>query len=46
MYGNYNWMQWVELPSNERAKTVAQYRLHSLIDAHVNAAAQQPKKGK
>jgi len=36
---NYNYMQWLELDSIERAFCVAQYRIHNLIEAHVSDAA-------
>lgn len=39
VYAHYNWMQWIELHWWERSMCVAQYRIHLLIDAHVNAAA-------
>lgn len=39
VYANYTWVAWQELDWQERATSVAQYRMHNLIDAHVNDAS-------
>lgn len=39
IYTNYNWSEWIELEVDERALLIAQYRMHNLIEAHVNDAA-------
>lgn len=38
VYTNYTWDRWQELDWLERATCVAQYRMHNLIDAHMNDA--------
>lgn len=36
IFGNYNWTTWLDsLTEEERAKTVAHYRLHASIEANV-----------
>ena len=48
VYCNYNPTQWRELPVEERAASVAQYRLHGIIETHgqdaVNKAVEQQQK--
>lgn len=39
IYSNYNWMQYQELDWQERAYTIAQYRMHNLIEAHISDAS-------
>ena len=39
VYCNLNWLQWLSVPADERAKCVAQYRLHYLVEAHSSDAA-------
>ena len=41
VFSHYNWMQWQELPWNERAEAVAHYRMHSLIESHMQQAIEQ-----
>ena len=38
VYCNYNLTEWDSLTGDEKAFCVAQYRIHNLIDAHVNEA--------
>jgi hypothetical protein len=38
VYCCYNWNQWVELDYDERVASLAHYRLHLLIEAHINDA--------
>lgn len=38
IFAHYNWTQWVELTWQERAQIVAHYRLHLLIQGHVDEA--------
>lgn len=35
VYGHYNWTEWAELDHLDRAGAVAQYRLHHMIESHV-----------
>lgn len=44
IYSHYNWTEWEQLHYSERAMCIAQYRIHMLIEAHVNAAAQTESK--
>lgn len=37
-FGNYSWSAWLELDYADRAVAVAHYRIHHLIEAHVNDA--------
>ena len=39
VYVGYTWMQWLDLPWHERAASVAHYRLHLAVDAHIQHAA-------
>lgn len=34
------WHIWIDLPWEDRSAAVAHYRLHLLVEAHVNEAAQ------
>lgn len=38
VYCNYNMIEWMQVAPAERAKAVAQYRAHSLIEANVSHA--------
>lgn len=38
IFGNYNWDQWFELSHVERVYCIAQYRMHSMIERHVQQA--------
>lgn len=45
IYCNYNWSEWMQLDWSERARAVAQYRSHNLIEAHVaDAIDKMPKR--
>jgi hypothetical protein len=41
VYANYSPQEWRNLDYSERALTVAQYRCHFLIEAHMSAAAER-----
>lgn len=46
VYCNYNMIEWMQIDYTERARAVAQYRSHSLIEAHVSDAVDKaPKRG-
>jgi hypothetical protein len=38
IYCNYNMLEWMQLDWTERARSVAQYRSHNLIEANVSDA--------
>lgn len=38
LYSGYTWPDWYNLDITERATCVAHYRMHMLIEAHVNEA--------
>lgn len=40
IYAHYNYTQFYQLEANERASCVAQYRMHFLIEAHVQQASE------
>lgn len=45
IYANYNWHQWVNLIDwYERAMCVAQYRLHHMIESHVQDKSNRASK--
>lgn len=51
LYVGHTWASWSELDSDERASCVAHWRMHLLIEAHVNEAvskynSSQAKSGK
>lgn len=41
VYVHLSWAAFQKLPTRERAKVIAHYRLHLMIEAHVNDAAFQ-----
>lgn len=44
VFAHYNWSDWCSLDWTERANAVAHYRLHSLIESHVNEAVERAQK--
>lgn len=44
VFGNYNYSQWQSLSSWERAAGVAHYRMHLLVESHVNEAVYKYQK--
>lgn len=44
IYCNYNMLEWMQIDWTERARAVAQYRTHSLIEAHVSDAIDKAPK--
>lgn len=41
VYANYNWRDWQDLDWYERAAAVGQYRMHHLIESHVQDKVQK-----
>lgn len=41
VFSNYTWKEWLSNEWQERAQAVAHYRLHHIIDSHVQQAAEQ-----
>ena len=46
IYCNYTLAEFDELPYSEKALSIAQYRLHNLIEAHVSYAANRRSHGR
>lgn len=44
IYCNYNWTEFTDISSQERAKSIAQYREHHRIEANMNDAAEKSSK--
>lgn len=40
-FAHYNWVSWLELTNVERVRTIAHYRVHRMVDQHVQHAIQQ-----
>lgn len=41
VFVGYRWTEWTELDYRERARSVAHYRIHLMIDAHTQEAVHQ-----
>jgi hypothetical protein len=40
-FAHYNWDEWLELTNGNRVRAIAHYRLHRLVDQHVQHALTQ-----
>ena len=41
VYAQTPWLEWTEMPAAERAASVAHYRMHLMIDSHINDAQEK-----
>ncbi len=46
VFSHYDWDRWTHLSWEARAKTIAHFRLHHLIDLHRNDAAAREMKNR
>lgn len=44
VFSGYTWPSWNDLEPDQRASSVAHYRLHLLIDSHINDAVERSRK--